>query len=61
MYKELKDVGLYWSSDRPEQELRDRCSWEQLVTGVDIKDIQDKNTVATKDFFDDFQRWNDGL
>ena len=48
-----------WSGDRPEQELRDRCS----VTGENnlsqaqiLKDIQDKNTVAPKDFFDDFQR-----
>ena len=26
-----------------------------------VKDIRDKNKVAPKDFFDDFQRLNDGL
>ena len=26
-----------------------------------LKGIQDKNTVMPKDFFDDFQRCNDGL
>ena len=25
-----------------------------------LKGIQDKNTVVPKDFFDDFQRYNDG-
>ena len=49
MYKELKDVGLYGQVTA------------QSKNCADIKDIQDKNTVAPKDFFDDFQRWNDGL
>ena len=32
-----KKCRFIWSSDRLEQELRDRCSWEKLVTVPDFK------------------------
>ena len=56
-----KKCSFIWSSDRPEPELRDRCSWEKLIKSQILKGIHDKNTVVPKYFFNGFQRWNDGL
>ena len=33
----------------------------RLSQSLILKSIQDKNTAVCKDFFDGFQRWNDGL
>ena len=46
-----------WSSNCSEQELRDRCSWEKLVTVADFKRHPRQNTLAPRDFFDNFQRF----
>ena len=61
MYKELKNIGLFGQVTAQSKNCVTGVVENNLLQAQILKDIQDKNTVAPKDFFDDFQRWNDGL
>ena len=58
LYKELKNVGLF---GQVTAQSGTGVVERNLSQSHILKGIQDKNTVVSKDFFDDFQRWNDGL
>ena len=47
--KSLK-CRFIWSSDRPEPELRDRCSWEKLVTVADFRRYPRQKYGSTQSF-----------
>ena len=50
-----KKCRFIWSSDQPEPELRDRCSWEKLVTFSDFKRHPKQKNGSAERFFDDFR------
>ena len=56
MYKELKDIGLFGQVTTQSKNCVTGVVENNLSQTQILKDIRDKNTVAPKDFFDDFQR-----